>query len=136
VRTLARRLSLYFAAGVVGALANSLALWAMSELGAHRAAGVAIAPALTPEWLYPRLVWGGLWGALFLLPIPSARWIRHGLLLSLGPTIVQLLVVFPVAAQKGALGLDLGLLTPLFVLGYNAIWGVVAAGWLRLARGG
>ena len=28
--------------------------------------GVAIAPTLTPTWLYPRIVWGGLWGFLFL----------------------------------------------------------------------
>jgi hypothetical protein len=29
------------------------------------------------------------------------------------------------------LGLDLGMLTPLFVLFFNAVWGLSAALWLR-----
>jgi len=32
------------------------------------------------------------------------------------------------------LGLDLGTLTPLFVLFFNAIWGLTAALWLRLGE--
>jgi hypothetical protein len=133
---LARRLSLLFAAGAVGALANSLAVWGAGELGVARALGVAIEPGLTPAWLYPRIVWGGLWGALFLLPVSRERWVRRGLVLSLGPTLAQLLVVFPLASGKRVFGLELGALTPLLVLVYNAVWGVAASGWLRLTRGG
>jgi hypothetical protein len=51
--------------------------------------------------------------------------------LSLGPSAVQLFVVFPVKAQKGMMGLELGTLVPLFVLFYNAVWGVAAAYWLK-----
>jgi hypothetical protein len=29
---------------------------------------VAIAPALKLSWLYPRIVWGGLWGLVFVFP--------------------------------------------------------------------
>jgi hypothetical protein len=82
--------------------------------------------------LYQRLVWGGLWGWLFLLPLTGLSYPVRGLLYSLGPVLVQLLVVFPYQAQKGVLGLQLGYLTPLFVLVYNAVWGVVAGGWLSL----
>jgi hypothetical protein len=39
-------------------------------------------------------------------------------------------VVFPYQLNKGMMGLDLGTLTPGFVLFFNAIWGVAAALWL------
>jgi hypothetical protein len=76
-------------------------------------------------------VWGGIWGFLLLLPIPRAPiWLR-GILLSLGPTLVQLLIIFPIRLNKGLMGLELGQLTPLFVFIYNAIWGICAVSWAR-----
>jgi hypothetical protein len=39
-------------------------------------------------------------------------------------------VIFPYQLNKGMMGLDLGTLTPLFVLFFNAVWGVAAALWL------
>jgi phage shock protein PspC (stress-responsive transcriptional regulator) len=128
-----RDVSLTFVAGVVGGLANSLALWLCGALGVTRFFGVALAPAFTGPWLYPRLVWGGIWGWLFLLPTPKLTYPTRGLFLSLGPTLVQLLVVFP-ELGKGLLGLQLGYLTPAFVVIFNAIWGLVAAVWLKYAR--
>lgn len=129
-RAHARQLSLVLAAGAVGALANSAALWAAGSSGATHALGVRIAPALTPEWLYPRIVWGALWGLLFLLPLASQRWVAQGLALSVFPTLVQLFVVFP-RAGADALGLKLGTLTPLVVIAANAVWGLAASAWLR-----
>jgi hypothetical protein len=128
-----RTLSLCFAAGALGGLANGLLLWLLGELDVTRTLGVAIAPDLTPAWLYPRVVWGGLWGLLFALPV-SLGWLARGLVLSLGPSLVQLFVVFPLKAQRGVLGLELGALTPALVLLLNAVWGVVASGWLRSSR--
>lgn len=130
----ARSLSLFFAAGALGAAANSLVVWAFGEFGISGTFGVAIAPSLSPGWLYPRIVWGGLWGFLFILPILPHAWLKRGLLLSLGPSIVQLFVVFPLQAQKGLLGLDLGILTPALVLFFNAVWGVVASWWVRSTK--
>ena len=115
-------------------MANSLAVWLFGDLGINAALGVKIAPKLTPVWLYPRIVWGGIWGALFLLPILRNSFITRGLLYSLGPSLVMLFIVFPMKAKKGMLGLDLGNLTPVLVLFFNAIWGVAAALWLRLSR--
>lgn len=123
-----------FAAGALGGLANSLVVWGFGALGISRALGVSIAPALTPAWLYPRIVWGGLWGFLFILPLRSASEIRRGLLLSLAPSAVQLLVVFPIQAHKRMLGLGLGVLTPLLVLFFNGVWGLVTGWWLRGTR--
>jgi hypothetical protein len=129
---MARKISLVFAAGVLGGLINSLAVWIFGEFGITAAAGVKIAPKLTAAWLYPRLVWGGIWGVLFLLPMMQTSIWSRGFIYSLGPTLVQLFVVFPLKAQKGAMGLELGMLTPLFVVVFNAIWGWTAAIWLRL----
>jgi hypothetical protein len=129
-----RTLSLVFAAGCVGAVANSLIVYLFGDLGINAALGVKIAPRLTPAWLYPRVVWGGLWGFLFLLPIFRSSLLARGLLFSLGPSLVMFLVVFPLKANKGMFGLELGSFTPVLVLFFNAVWGVTAAIWLRFSR--
>ena len=128
----ARQLSLVAAAGAVGALANSVALWAAGASGLTHALGVQIAPELTPEWLYPRNAWGGIWGLLFLLPLASGRWVAQGLALGIFPTLVQLFVVFPQHAAAGMLGTGLGTLTPLVVIAANSVWGLAASAWLRI----
>lgn len=128
------KLSLAFAAGAFGGLLNGLTVWFCGQQGFNQWLGVQLAPALTPNFLYPRLVWGGLWGWLFLLNWgPGYRW-RHGLITSLAPTIGQLLYVFPYHLQKGLLGWDLGRLTPLLVVFFNAVWGLGAAFWLGLVN--
>ena len=129
-----KKLLIFFAAGCVGALANSLAVWLFGDLGITRAAGVSIAPTLTPGWLYPRIVWGGIWGFLFVLPMLQSRSLLKGTVLSLFPTIVQLFVIFPFIANKGMAGLELGLFTPLFVIFFNWVWGIVTALIIKLAR--
>ena len=126
-----KNLSLVFASGALGALVNSTVLWLFGRAGITAELGVKLAPTFTPAWLYPRLVWGGIWGILFLLPLAQNRPFQQGLLISLGPTIVQLFVIFPYQLNKGMMGLELGPLTPLFVLFINAVWGVATALWLR-----
>ena len=100
---LARKLSIVFAAGCLGGLLNSLAVWWFGAVGVTSALAVKIAPQLTAPWLYPRMVWGGIWGALFLLPLLRTRICMRGLLYSLGPTLVQLFIVFPLKAHKGVM---------------------------------
>jgi len=129
-----KKLLVFFAAGCLGALANSLTVWFFGDTGISSSLGVSIAPSLTPEWLYPRLVWGGLWGLLFTLPMLQSKLLQKGTLLSLFPTIVQLFVIFPYKTKHGIAGLELGLLTPLFVLFFNWVWGVVTALTIKLAR--
>ncbi|MEZ5529404.1 MAG: hypothetical protein R3E57_05675 [Porticoccaceae bacterium] len=129
-----KKLLIVFAAGCVGALANSLTVWLFGDLGISRSLGVSISPALSPAWLYPRIVWGGLWGLLFALPFLQSRLFWKGTLLSLLPTAVQLFIVFPFKAHKGIAGLELGLLTPLLVLFFNWIWGIATALAIKLAK--
>ncbi|MBU2489534.1 MAG: hypothetical protein KKA60_09105 [Proteobacteria bacterium] len=134
MRNLARRASLVFAAGAVGGFANSVVLFLFGQWGVPGALGVSLAPGWSWHWLYPRLVWGGIWGALFLILPGRGRVWSRGLTASLFPTLIQLLVVFPILAHKGIFGLELGAATPLFVVLYNAVWGLAAAGWLRYLR--
>lgn len=124
-----RNISIIFSAGAAGGLINSLVVWIFGVIGITGALGVAIAPGLTPAWLYPRIVWGGIWGVLFLLPILRGSLYLRGMLFSLGPSLVQLLIFFPLR-EKGLLGLELGTLTPLFVIFFNAVWGIGTALWI------
>lgn len=128
------QVSLVFAAGCLGGLANSVAIWGMGKTGITGKMSVQITPSWMPAWLYPKIVWGGLWGFLFLLPYLRESILLRGVLYSLGPTLVVLFIVFPLQAKKGVLGLQLGALTPLFALIVNAVWGVTAAWWLTLVQ--
>ena len=127
-----KNISLTFTAGCMGGLANLLVVWLFGVWGLTQALGVQIAPQLSAPWLYNRLVWGGLWGFLFFLPRRNLSFPARGLLYSLGPSLAQLLVLFPFQVHKGVLGLQLGHLTPAFVIFFNAVWGLAAALWLQL----
>lgn len=131
MKNLMRTISLAFAAGVAGALVNSVAAWAAGRYGITAALRVRLAPELTLAYLYPRLVWGGIWGLLLVLPLGGMRVWTRGLLISLAPSLVQLLVIFPYRTPNGPLGLGLGTLTPVVVLVLNAIWGITAAYWAQ-----
>jgi len=135
---LTKDLSLAFSAGGFGALVNSIVAWLFGALGVTAALGVRMAPALTKSWLYPRIVWGGLWGLMLLLPVIKRSHVRRGVILSIIPTLVTLFVVFP-SGGKGVMGVQLGALTPLFPLVLNAVWGAAAGAWYAVAcekRGG
>ena len=133
-----RNLSVAFSAGALGALVNSVVAWLFGVFGVTAALGVKMAPALTKSWLYPRIVWGGLWGVLLLLPVIKKSHVRRGVVLSILPTLVTLFVIFP-AEGKGPMGTALGTLTPIFPLILNGVWGAAAGGWYAMTterRGG
>ncbi|MBI4792198.1 MAG: hypothetical protein HY789_05605 [Deltaproteobacteria bacterium] len=127
---LLKNMAVCFAAGCAGGLANSIVLWLAGATGVTTALGVNLAPAFTPAWLYPRIVWGGLWGFLFLVPVLRNSPFWRGLAWSAGPTAVQLCIIFPLVAKKCLFWLALGALTPLLVVLFNAVWGVAAAALL------
>jgi len=125
---------IFFAAGCLGAFTNSVVVWLFGDFGITRSLGVSISPALTASWLYPRIVWGGIWGWLFFLPLLNSKPLAKGTILSLFPTIVQLFIVFPYKAHKGVAGMDLGVLTPVFVFVFNWVWGVVTSVAIKFSR--
>lgn len=128
-----------FTGGCAAAFMNSLAAWLLGLWGITAFLDVAIAPNFSPQWLYPRLVWGGLWGLLFFFSVAHRHarrgWIRKGLILSLVPTLVQLFMIFPSTAGAGVAGLGLGTLTPLVVLFLNLVWGFFAGVFTRMFWG-
>lgn len=127
-------LSLGFAAGAIGGLVCSLVIWFSGEIGLTAEYGVRIHPRLTPDFLYPRIVWGGLWGFALMIPYFNRMPEVRGMVMSLLPTAFQLFVVFPIFLNHGVMGARLGEFTPLFVLLYNLCWGVAAGFWLRICR--
>jgi len=129
-----KRVLVCYAAGCLGALVSCLVAWQSGELGIPRWAGVSLAPQLVAGWLYPRIVWGGLWGLVFMLPLLKTRWFLKGFVLSLLPTAFQLLYLFPEKSGDGWAGLRLGLWTPAFIMVYNWVWGLVAAMTIRYSK--
>ena len=125
-----RRITLVFAAGCLGGLLNSLAVWFLGATGITTLFGVAISPTLTPSWLYPRIVWGGLWGFLFLGNSWTKNSLYRCLIYGLFPTFVQLSIVFPLST-RGFMGVGLGRLTPIFVLFFNSVWAISTGLWLK-----
>jgi hypothetical protein len=129
-----RKLLLVFGAGALGGLVSSLLVWQFGYMGVNRALGVAIAPDLTLNWLYPRIVWGGLWGFLFILPILRSRLLAQSLVFALFPALAQLFIFYPYHTNAGIAGLNLGMLTPVLVFFFSWIWALSTAVALRLSR--
>ncbi len=123
-----------FGAGCLGALVMCVVMWLCSRHGITQSLGVAIGGSIAPQWMYPRLIWGGLWGLLFLLPIFASSLLARSFVLALIPTLVQLFVIYPFYQGKGVAGLSLGLLTPFVVFFFFGVWAFTTALVLRFSR--
>ncbi len=126
-----RKASLVFAAGAFGGLVKALTAVSFSQLGLTASLGSRMVRPLSAGLVYDHVVWGGLWGLLFLLPTRSLSLHARGVLFSLGQTLVQLLLLAP-RMGHGFLGLNLGLGTPFLVAFFGVVWGLAAATWLGL----
>jgi hypothetical protein len=115
MKDLFRKSAVAYAAGTLGALANRGALQLLRV-----ARGDTGIPAASPAWLYPRLVWGGIFGLLFVLPLLPGRPLVKGLLLSLAPSLARLTLFAPAGGVGGPLAI-------VMVFLFNAIWGVATA---------
>lgn len=122
-------LSYLFTAGSIGGLANALIVWFFGYKGINQYLGVQIFPKMTTSYLYPKIVWGGLWGLLFVAAIRGNTFFYYPIPISLVPTLVQLLYVFP-KQDLGLGGLKLGKFTPYLVVIFNLAWGYTAAIWI------
>jgi len=117
MRSPARRASLALAAGAFGALVNSAALQLLRL--AQPQSGI---PVWTPAWIYPRLVWGALFGLLLLLPVLRGRTVARGALVSLAPSAARLTLFAPAGGIGGGVAV-------VMVFLFNALWGIAAALW-------
>ena len=125
-----RKISGAFTGGAIGGLIDSINIVLLSKYGITALLGVSLKPEFTGPWLYPRLVWGGLWMLLLILPLWQKRTALRGCLFSLLPSAMMLFMVFP-EMGKGILGLGFGTLTPLVVIVLNCIYGMIAAYWYK-----
>ena len=124
-----------FAAGSGGGLATLVTAWLFGMFGLTAALGVDLKLPLDPPHMYHFMVWGGIFGFMFLLPLMRGSVVLRGIIFGVAPSVVQCLIVFPVKHDAGMLGMQLGALTPVFVLIFNTVWGIVT-GWLFVkARG-
>ena len=96
-----KKISSAYVGGALGALVDSLNIWFLGKIGFTALIGVGLRPAFKVEWLYPRLVWGGIWGLLLLLRFFKGSTSLRGILMSFAPTAIMFFVVFTsVLSQK------------------------------------
>jgi len=129
-----RKLSGAFTGGALGALLDSFNIWFMGVVGLSDLIGLSMKPAFTAPWAYKRMIWGGIWMLLLLVPIWRTRTVLRGMACSLVPSAVMLFVVLP-SMGKGTLGLGFGVLTPVVVIGLNFIYGIFASFWYAKTTG-
>jgi hypothetical protein len=127
-----RRISGAFAGGALGGLVDSFNIWFMGRIGISDLLGIGMKPEFSAPWLYQRMIWGGIWMLLLLLPLWKGRVLLRGMLFSLPPSAMMLFVVLP-SMGKGMLGLGFGALMPAVVVGLNLIYGIIASLWYREA---
>lgn len=123
--------SLCFAAGCFGGVAGTLALWLSGKAGLSQALGVTFIPRLTGAFMYPVIIWAGICGLFFLIPLCRSYLLR-GLAFSLGPIAILMFVIFPYHLKMGVGGVKFGNWTPLIIVLVNVIWGLSAAIWLKI----
>lgn len=128
-----RKLSGAFTGGAIGGLVDSVNIVVLGKLGITGLLGISMAPEFTAPWLYQRMVWGGIWMLLLILPLWEKKTVLRGCLFSLLPSAMMLFMVLP-GMGKGLFGLGFGTLTPVLVVVLNFIYGIVAASWYRSTK--
>lgn len=123
-----RKLSGAFTGGALGALLDSFNIWFMGVIGISDMIGITMKPEFAAPWAYKRMIWGGIWMLLLLLPIMKERIVLRGMLFSLAPSAMMLFIVLP-SMGKETFGLGFGTMMPFVVIGLNFIYGIFASYW-------
>ena len=128
-----RDISLVFTGGAIGAFVDSFNIWLMGQAGISDMIGITMKPEFTAPWVYNRMIWGGIWMLLLLIPIIKSRTCLRGMLFSLAPSAMMLFLVLP-SMGKGVFGLGFGTLMPVVIIGLNFIYGIVASYWFTVGK--
>jgi hypothetical protein len=123
-----RLLTLGFGAGAFGACILALANLLFTALRIQELIGLPPPPTQGLARLYQTVVWGGIWGFLFALPVLNRAWWLKGMIIGALATLAILLYFNP------------GVTTPPMRLAYafflNAIvYGLAAGAWWALVSG-
>jgi hypothetical protein len=130
-----KKLGLTFAGGCLGGVTATALNIAFGLISFPSSVGIAYHQDANIANLYAGILLGGVWGFIFLIPILNNSWILKGVILSLIPTLTQLLVVLPLKEGSPLFNVDFTKLTPIYVLFLNLIWGLVTAGFLEYTKG-
>ncbi len=125
-----RAVALCFAAGAAAGFIKCVAAWLTLRYGIATQLGAHVAGSLSAAAIHPRVVIGGLWGLLFLLPMARNPVLVSGLLWGLVVAAAEL-VLFPLIGGRTPSLLNT---TALLALLLSLVWGVVAALLLRWIR--
>jgi hypothetical protein len=116
-----RQLTLAFGAGAFGSIILALVAFVLARLGVPQGIGASSPPADLP-FFYRLLVWGGIWGFLFVLPVLMRAWWLKGIVIGLLATAA--LIFFFSPALQGAPAAQIG-----YIIVLNSIWGIAAGAW-------
>lgn len=117
-------------AGALAALVTSVVIWILSGIGIFIVLGVPIGmPANPLPWFVERVVYGLVFGLLFLVPLwQSAPQWQRGLLAAAVPLADLFLRRYPME-ELGWFGLNAGASLPIAAIVIWLLWGMLA-GWL------
>src|SRR5262249_49041017 len=122
-----RQLTLGFGAGAFGACILSLVIFVLGRFGLPERFGVAMPPFDLPAF-YRVVVWGGIWGFLFVVPVMSRLWWLKGIIIGLIATAAAAFFFSPELGRGPAMLL-------VYAVVINAIWGVAAGFWFVTTAG-
>lgn len=122
-----------FGAGALGGVANVVFLVVAGLVGFPLLLGLELPSFAEVSFLYKQMVWGGLWGLVFVLAIFPKNLVARSVLIAVASTAVVLFIFFPLhtvdGKGPGVAGLNIGSLMPLYVLIANLVYGF-AASWV------
>lgn len=118
-------------AGFLGGVASNVLNLIFNKINLPMFLGVDIASDNSIGDLYLDLFFGSLWGLLFLIPVFNYHLIIKGIILSIIPSLFQLLVILPFLQGVNPLALEYGVLMPLYILFLNLAWGIAAGAFLN-----
>lgn len=126
--TLLKRVAVSYSAGSFGSLLNSALILFALTMGLEAAFGVTLMAQWSLDWLYPRLVWGGVLAFLFVLPLYRTRWVLRGFVWSIVPTIPNFFIMFPGQGDTVMqTSLEVGLISIGCMYLFNCVWGLVSS---------